>query len=285
MPPYQSTVAGKGISKSKLKKLDRKRRKAEKRRGRPHKGSPAPTAPRTEEPTRRDLEALFMRQQRNLWTKRCYIAYRNVLTKLHHRYDSEAQRRKEDMLRRKVMSEIIESRVEAGADEPGEETKWKALAEVGVAEWREKEGEHRHWMIAELWKLTNYKYKGEIASHRNHCAAEQQLLEDTLQLPNLGGLPAASVAWLRRSLSSETIPHRRNAPRGMEALARQQAANYIAACRREAGIRLELEEMGSNRGHPFPNINVAWSRFELEEHEWANSYDGERFWRILGNPC
>ena len=59
----------------------------------------------------------------------------------------------------------MRTRVKAGAEEDGEDVKWRAIANVKQDKWGEREEEHRAWIIAELEKRVDRQFSGECNSH------------------------------------------------------------------------------------------------------------------------
>ncbi|KAL8818408.1 MAG: hypothetical protein Q9191_007947 [Dirinaria sp. TL-2023a] len=238
------------------------------------------TLPRSKEGMRRSLEnkLLFatIRSQKVKFGNSHGKMLRALFGLKKRDFTTEQAYRDDDIKRRRGIEQIMVARAKAGLEKDGEHIKWREIAEVGD-KFEELEGEHRAFIIAELEARVVRKTGmpayapvrlKELGTRRK---AERRLLSDTVALPNYGGIPRKRLGWLNKALTHKELPAKAG-KMDREDIKREQAVNYIAACRLKAGVWQEFESQYKNRKFFFENVK-RMAVEDLERMIWPESED------------
>lgn len=179
--------------------------------------------------------------------------WRKLFSQHQQQFPNEHLRRSNDIGRRRAVGHLMRWRIQKGVEEEGAEAKWFHIANYEKNRPGQKEDQHRAWIIAELEKrFAPYDWGGsyypwdflrrstdsivcvetaQFQSKKDDQAkkAARRLLQDTLALPNRGGIPRAKVAWLETVIWEKATPDTWEDKVADDA-AREFGVNYVAVC-------------------------------------------------------
>lgn len=245
----------------------------------PPAAGPALTAAMTPEQRRRDRELNFLNLRPDVLPQGLLVRYRTLLNRRIEMLTTDNARYEHDLARRTAIGRVIQERIKEGIDYKSDLEIWHSVLKIDdLATWRAKREEHTAWIVQELEKKSGTtRNKGFNVTVEGKLAAYRDLLNVTLTLSNRGGIPKGAEPWLWTSLSSDAASRRGDGDDrafASWALAAKQAVNYIAACRREAGVVGEFEQTHRHRGHVI-EVLASWTKEDLEQEEWVCRDDGE----------
>ena len=194
----------------------------------------------------------------------------------------------DDMRRRKAVLELVQARVQAGYESPGQIAKWKYIVDMErqarITLWQQREfvvatlkkrndnkeisqsapSSHSHGLPYQVlhrpYELMNVSLIESANTGLNDSAALRRLLKETLKEVDHGGIERGKIGMLQSAFSSSNG--------GSSELSRQKrrdALIYILRARRRAGIQ-ERPELNNEWGLMELLPLIGLTRKELDEH-------------------
>lgn len=104
---------------------------------------------------------------------------------------TEDAHRKNDIDRRRGITELMRIRVAAGIEDHRVSNEWTAIAAVKWEKYAEMEQEHRGWILQELEARVGEKpMKWIMRNDLRNRKAETRLLRDTRAMPGVSNIPS-----------------------------------------------------------------------------------------------
>ena len=267
---FANIKAQDGLSRTQQKRLVKKAAKNAKYTN-PLNAGPTRTTAMTPNQRRRDRELIFLNLRPAILPKGLFPRYSALLNRRIEMMTTDKARYEHDLARRNAIGRVMQERIKEGIDYKDDLANWQRVLQVeDLTAWREKKEEHTAWIIRKLEEKCSTKHNtGFVSTIEGRLAVYRDLLHVTLQLDNKGGIPEGAVPWLRSCFTSDASK-RAGDDRAFAswALAVKQAVNYIAACRRKAGVVGVFEQTHRHRGHKI-EVFASWSKEELEQEEWV----------------
>lgn len=209
----------------------------------------------TLEEQRRECELMFLKKIPKMIPKPLFVECRTLFKRRAETLATDEQRYAHDVARRKAIQNLIHERVKKEFDFPIHETRWATMTQVDRASWKEKEAEQVSYIIKELEFKTSPQYVGFGITSEGYMALYRDFLHTTLCLPDQGGIPDRAIRWLKFCLARKFMHKNREV---------SLALDYIAACRRHAGINHKFDKTMQHKGITI-GVDVDWSKEQMEK--------------------